>query len=149
MPELQSENDVLPEPAQGTPEQCATPIAKDEPGQPPRTVEADDLDPCVVASNLNSDRFKDRYPNPFTMIGEDDIQDWGDAARTIVELRMCALSSSIREKPQWYVKMQDPTIRGRWREEALSQAVPAGSKKEWALTEKMVCRTISIGIYRC
>ena len=143
-----------PEPARGTPEWYTTPTKKGEPAKYPRLVHPDDVcDPCVIADNFSSERFKDRYPNPFTMIdildpwGLAERQDWGDTVRTIVELRMCALSSVIRDKPQWYAKMQDRAIRAKWREEALSQALSKGSKKEWALTEEMVSKINFVDVY--
>ena len=39
----------------------------------------------------------------------------------IIELRMCALSYRIREKPNWWKKVKDPVIVEQWREEALRQ----------------------------
>ena len=52
----------------------------------------------------------------------------------IVELRMCALSNRIREKPNWWEKMKDLAIVERWREEALQQA----GEDDWKLTPGMV-----------
>lgn len=111
--------------------------------QYPRPVHPDDIgDPCVIANELSRERFGDSYPNPFTSIGVKDDwgrteeYDWGDTARTLVEQRMCLLSAHLREKPRWYVKMKDPVIRARWREEAL-QGMRATPVKEWVLTEKM------------
>ena len=40
----------------------------------------------------------------------------------IVELRMCALSNRIREKPDWWERVKNETIVERWREEASQQA---------------------------
>ncbi|KAF9779803.1 hypothetical protein BJ322DRAFT_1166963 [Thelephora terrestris] len=57
--------------------------------------------------------------------------------RTIVELRMCALSNRIREKPDWWEKMEDEIIVEKWREEALQQAGDDGNP-EWKLTPGMV-----------
>lgn len=34
---------------------------------------------------------------------------------------MCALSNHIREKPNWWEKVEDATIVGKWREEASQQ----------------------------
>lgn len=55
----------------------------------------------------------------------------------IVELRMCALSNRIREKPDWWEKMKDEEIVKRWRKEALRQA---GDDEQpvWKLTPGMV-----------
>ncbi|KAF9779815.1 hypothetical protein BJ322DRAFT_1113121 [Thelephora terrestris] len=55
----------------------------------------------------------------------------------IVELRMCALSNRLREKPHWWEKMEDESIVEKWREEALQQAGDDG-KPEWKLTPGMV-----------
>ena len=55
----------------------------------------------------------------------------------IVELRMCALSNRIREKPNWWEKMKDEAIMERWREEALQQA-RGDERREWKLTPGMV-----------
>ena len=54
----------------------------------------------------------------------------------IVELRMCALSSHIREKPNWWEKVKDETIVERWRGEALQEDV--NERPEWKLTSGMV-----------
>jgi hypothetical protein len=51
---------------------------------------------------------------------------------------MCALSHHIREKPDWWEKIQDETIVGKWEEEALEQAAD-DANPEWKLTPKMVC----------
>lgn len=137
------------ESSRGTVGKHATPRKKSKRTNKP---DEDVRDPCVMAYKIMSDKFGERYANPFTTYksgDHEDWEDWGDTARTVVELRMCALSSSIREKQRWYEKIQDPSIRARWREEALSQALPVGSKKEWVLTEKMVCKIISIDTCPC
>lgn len=44
-----------------------------------------------------------------------------DQPRTLVELRMCALSAAIREKLDWHVKFRDESIRAKWIEEIRQQ----------------------------
>lgn len=53
---------------------------------------------------------------------------------------MCQLSAILRDKPEWYNKIDDPVIRAKWREEALAteQALPPNLDPEWKLTEAMV-----------
>ena len=53
---------------------------------------------------------------------------------------MCALSNHIREKPDWWEKINDETIVRKWREEASQQAGDA-KKPEWTLTPAMVHST--------
>ena len=55
----------------------------------------------------------------------------------IVELRMCALSNRIREKPNWWEKMNDEAIAERWRGEALQQGED-DEQPAWNLTPGMV-----------
>lgn len=66
-----------------------------------------------------------RYRHPFTQRIED-FDNYGivhedpidkDTPRTLVELRMCALSAAIREKPCWWVKFQDEQVRAKWAKE--------------------------------
>lgn len=52
-------------------------------------------------------------PNPWT--GED-YED-GFPVTLITELTMMAVSNTIREKPNWWLKYQDPEISARWRQE--------------------------------
>ena len=69
-----------------------------------------------------------RFNHPFTecreweyyLLDDDDPID-KDTPRTLIELRMCALSAAIREKPEWWVKFRDETIRAKWREETQEQ----------------------------
>lgn len=56
--------------------------------------------------------------------------------RTIVELKMCALSNRIREKPDWWEKIKDEAIVGKWREEALEQGEDE-ENPEWSFTPEM------------
>ncbi|KAF9920766.1 hypothetical protein FBU30_009292 [Linnemannia zychae] len=41
----------------------------------------------------------------------------GFPATLLTELQMMYISNNIREKPQWWLKLQDPEISGRWRQE--------------------------------
>jgi hypothetical protein len=50
---------------------------------------------------------------------------------------MCALSNRIREKPNWWEKMQDDAIVEKWRDEALQQTGD-DDNPEWELTPGMV-----------
>ena len=34
---------------------------------------------------------------------------------------MCALSNAIREKPNWWEKINDPALVEKWKQEALDQ----------------------------
>ena len=34
---------------------------------------------------------------------------------------MCALSNAIREKPNWWEKINDPALVKKWKQEALDQ----------------------------
>ncbi|EIN12310.1 hypothetical protein PUNSTDRAFT_118210 [Punctularia strigosozonata HHB-11173 SS5] len=85
--------------------------------------------------------FGDRFPHPFTTnneLGYGSLTLPGrDRPRTLVELLMCKLSSTIREKPRWHEKFQDPAVQQKWREEVLEQqgvSVP----RNLALTPNMI-----------
>ncbi|KAG9073133.1 hypothetical protein KI688_000920 [Linnemannia hyalina] len=52
-------------------------------------------------------------PNPWT---GDDYED-GFPVTLITELTMMAVSNTIREKPNWWLKYNDPDISARWRQE--------------------------------
>ena len=54
-------------------------------------------------------------------------------------MRMCALSSAIREKPNWWEKIKDPALAEKWKQEALDQQ--KGEYRIWKLTERMVTTT--------
>jgi len=56
----------------------------------------------------------------------------------IVELRMCALSHHIREKPNWWEKVKDQVIVEKWREEALQQEEAGELPPSRKLTPTMV-----------
>jgi hypothetical protein len=67
-----------------------------------------------------------RYRHPFTEVEGPDPTPWSDYSekeepRALVELRMCALSAAIREKPQWYTKFRDAKIQNKWRLEVEQQ----------------------------
>lgn len=51
---------------------------------------------------------------------------------------MLALSYEIRNKPDWQRKYLDPTIRAKWKEEALVWAAPKKKHDMPALTENMI-----------
>ena len=36
-------------------------------------------------------------------------------------MKMCALSNTIREKPNWWEKIKDPALVKKWTREALDQ----------------------------
>ena len=84
-----------------------------------------------LSTEQNSIAFLDvrrpRLLHPFTNVGNgyrftfsEDPTDV-DLPRTLVELRMCALSAAIREKPHWYNKFREQTIRAKWIEEIQQQ----------------------------
>ncbi|KAH9926103.1 uncharacterized protein B0H18DRAFT_1119008 [Fomitopsis serialis] len=66
----------------------------------------------------------------------DEDDDKKDAPRTLAELRMCALSASIRERPQWYVKYRDADIRRKWAVQACEQEKDVHVSQR--LTENMI-----------
>jgi hypothetical protein len=94
--------------------------------------------PCEKQHKVVMDKFGGGYPLPFQ-----DRSYWdsrtqptvGDYPRTVVELLMCSLSSSIRDKDSWHVKMKDRKIRSKWRDDAL---MSTPSREEWKLTDTMV-----------
>lgn len=38
-----------------------------------------------------------------------------------IELKLCQVSATIREKPNWWIKMRDPTISAKWKSEISEQ----------------------------
>lgn len=78
------------------------------------------------------------FPHPFYSYRDEED---GEEARTVrcflslvaglftqrriklVELQMCALSATLRSKPEWWRKYTDPDIRARWVKEALEQGL--------------------------
>ncbi|KAF7300076.1 hypothetical protein MKEN_01330700 [Mycena kentingensis (nom. inval.)] len=64
-----------------------------------------------------------RYPHPFHQ-DPGEMEMWGPDAwesRTLVELAMCRLSATIRQKPRWWEKIRDSTLREKWIKEAEKQ----------------------------
>lgn len=51
---------------------------------------------------------------------------------------MSALSSTIREKPEWWVKMKDPEITAKWRAEVLEHQVEVDTPINTMLDDPMV-----------
>ncbi|KAF9781872.1 hypothetical protein BJ322DRAFT_250167 [Thelephora terrestris] len=80
------------------------------------------------------------FSHPFHMSSSDHGQlEAKEHPRTIVELRMCALSHRIREMPAWWEEMKDETNVERWRQEALQRAENDGDEQQvWKLTLQMV-----------
>ena len=58
----------------------------------------------------------------------------------VVELRMCALSHHIREKPNWWEKVKDKEIVEKWREEASS--LQQGEEGEETPSRKLTPRMV-------
>jgi hypothetical protein len=83
--------------------------------------------------------FGDHFPHPCT---PQDDEVYGpevvgrDYPRTVLELRMCALSAAIRDKPGWHEKFKDPVIRAKWKAEIIEGEKDVESER--ALTENMV-----------
>jgi len=84
-----------------------------------------------------------RYMHPFTENLEwdyytmeyDDPAD-KDTPRTLIELRMCALSAAIREKPEWWVKFRDENVQAKWSKEIKEQHKDL--RRSLQLTDNMV-----------
>ena len=51
------------------------------------------------------------FPSPFVIHDREPI--------TLVELRMRKLSEMIRQKPRWWMKLQDDSLVAKWREEMI------------------------------
>lgn len=78
------------------------------------------------------------YPHPFRSFGQDAWTfDDADLPRALVELKMCAISNEIREKDRWWEKVNDETIRVKWKED-VKEHEAAETNVKWRLTEKMV-----------
>ena len=100
--------------------------------------------PADVQTLHPSDTASKRFKHPFTecrdweyyRLDDDDPTD-KDTPRTLIELRMCALSAAIREKPEWWVKFRDEAIQAKWREEIKEQQKDL--HRSLQLTENMVC----------
>ena len=74
---------------------------------------------------------------------------------------MCALSATLRSKPNWWIKMQDPAIRKKWLEEASGAPPPYGDiplmshevefvlkELEWYATRRDHVTGIEVSAYR-
>jgi hypothetical protein len=94
-------------------------------------------------TELDSDD-EDPYRHPFTV--QDSVDYYTsdeegyyetDDPRTLIELRMCALSAAIREKPEWYTKSRDTKIQEKWRQEIQEQQKDIHDSLK--LTPNMVC----------
>jgi hypothetical protein len=101
------------------------------------------LTPAIDHTLVLSMGSKGRYRHPFTKVAESGWYAWDDVGnyekedpRTLVELRMCALSAAIREKPQWYTKFRDIKIQENWRMEIEQQQ--RGLHDSLKLTPNMV-----------
>ncbi|KZV96699.1 hypothetical protein EXIGLDRAFT_642899 [Exidia glandulosa HHB12029] len=60
------------------------------------------------------------FPHPFYASRTEDD---GEPPRVIAELMMCALSATLRSKPEWWRKCMDPNIMRRWEKEALDHTL--------------------------
>ncbi|KAI9140256.1 hypothetical protein BKA69DRAFT_1081054 [Paraphysoderma sedebokerense] len=71
------------------------------------------------------------YPHPF-MYG-----DYGNGAepKTTLEMNLIQLSASIRSKPNWHIKMKDPEIAAKWKEEALATGKICEKAFEYVMKE--------------
>lgn len=58
-----------------------------------------------------------QFPNPFTLT-EGGWTPTSFSMRTLEEVKLNALSQSIREKPRWWHKVHDDGIVANWRTEA-------------------------------
>ncbi|KIO24287.1 hypothetical protein M407DRAFT_26303 [Tulasnella calospora MUT 4182] len=78
------------------------------------------------------------FPFPFTDVDAAHIGDC-DSVLTLVNLRMIELSYALRGKPLWWTKIHDPTIRSKWKAEALEHEIRGDKLKEaeveWVLEE--------------
>lgn len=62
---------------------------------------------------------RESFPHPFYERDEED----GEPARTVSELEMCALSATLRSKPEWWKKVKDDDIVARWKKEAMEHGL--------------------------
>lgn len=65
------------------------------------------------------------FPLPFSASGRIRLAQ----PRTLRELQMMQCSAHIREKPEWYAKMNDPEIAATWEREALAQGMTAAQTR--------------------
>jgi hypothetical protein len=59
----------------------------------------------------------------------------GIEPKTLIELRMMKLSGTIRNKPKWFEKMKNQTIRNKWKQEALKQSSLSEKQIDYVLAE--------------
>lgn len=59
----------------------------------------------------------------------------GSVPKSVDELDMIRLSISIREKPNWSDKMNDPTIVAKWRAEVADTMTQSDKKFDYVLAE--------------
>ncbi|RPD76243.1 hypothetical protein L226DRAFT_505549 [Lentinus tigrinus ALCF2SS1-7] len=71
-----------------------------------------------------------RFPSPFMFEDREPT--------TLVELRMRSFSGKIRSKPNWWEKVDNPTIVNKWRQEMIEQD-RALVDKLWAGKERLIC----------
>ncbi|RPD55181.1 hypothetical protein L226DRAFT_562957 [Lentinus tigrinus ALCF2SS1-7] len=71
-----------------------------------------------------------RFPSPFTFEQREPT--------TLVELRMRSFSGKIRSKPNWWQKVEDPSVVKKWREEIVEQDRVLVDKF-WGGEERLIC----------
>ncbi|KAL1677548.1 hypothetical protein EV122DRAFT_252505 [Schizophyllum commune] len=90
-----------------------------------------------MRSNTNNAHSEPEFPHPFvdrSLYWDSDVPgSW--APRAVVELNMCRLSATLREKPEWWRKARDPEIRKKWFEEAKSWQEK--KPKWWRMSDNM------------
>ncbi|KAF9789748.1 hypothetical protein BJ322DRAFT_1203235 [Thelephora terrestris] len=88
-------------------------------------------------TSFEYDPFPDgHYIHPFHQGRYYSRSEGKEHPRTVVEMRMCALSNAIREKPNWWEQIKDRSLVKKWMREAVDQ-----QKNEYRirqLTLKMV-----------
>lgn len=120
-------------------------------------------DEIISSSALEIPTSNIHYPHPFHFDGDYEDRQFSckEHPRTvstkyilntlnikiiqILEMRMCALSAAIREKPEWWTKRRDPEIRKTWRHEALEQQ--AGLPEGVSLSANKVCTTYHVVLH--
>ena len=58
--------------------------------------------------------------------------------RQVIELRMCALSNHIRERPTWWQEVKDKSVVEGWRRDILQQQETSGEPPSRRMTPAMV-----------
>ncbi|CAF2776740.1 unnamed protein product [Rotaria sp. Silwood2] len=81
------------------------------------------------------------FPHPFY---EGDYGE-GCQPKTLIELNMTRLSGVIRSKAKWYEKMNDETIRNKWKKEALKKKLLKSKQIEYVLAELQYYNSIRDG----